>query len=81
MKKAAELAKLKEYHTSTYPGKGSWLDNFMPKENKGTYLDGHIQAELKALLGDLYEPLMQIRNDIQNNSRIQARMLDDVRVK
>ena len=81
VKKAAELAKLKEYHTSTYPGKGSWLDNFMPKENKGTYLDGQIQAELKALLGDLYEPLMQIRNDIQNNSRIQARMLDDVRVK
>ena len=81
VKKAAELAKLKEYYTSNYPGKGSWLDNFMPKENKGTYLDGQIQAELKALLGDLYEPLMQIRNDIQNNSRIQARMLDDVRVK
>ena len=81
VKKAAELAKLDEYYTSTYPGKGSWMDNFLPKENKGTYLDGKIQAELKALLGDMYEPLMQIRNDIKNNSRIQARMLDDVRVK
>ena len=81
VKKAAELAKLKEYYTSTYPGKGSWMDQFMPKENKGTYLDSQIQAELKEFLGDLYEPMMQIRNDIKNNSRIQARMLEDVRVK
>jgi protease-4 len=57
------------------------MDQFIPKEDKGTYLDSKLQAEIKALLGDLYEPLMQIRNDIKNNSRIQARMLDDVRVK
>ena len=81
VKKAAELAKVKEYHTAAYPGKGSWIDSFLPKENKGTYLDSRLQAEIKALLGDLYEPLMEIRNDLQNNSRIQARMLDDVRVK
>jgi protease-4 len=53
----------------------------MPSEDKGSYLDSKLQAELKALLGDMYEPLMQIRNDLQNNSTIQARMLDDVRVK
>ena len=81
VKKAAELAKLDEYHTTFYPNKGSWMDQFMPKEDKGTYLDSKLQAEIKALLGDLYEPLMQIRNDIKNNSRIQARMLDDVRIK
>ena len=81
VKKAAELAKVKEYHTAAYPGKGSWIDSFLPKENKGTYLDSRLQAEIKALLVDLYEPLMEIRNDLQNNSRIQARMLDDVRVK
>ena len=81
VKKAAELAKLDEYHTTAYPNKGSWMDQFMPKEDKGTYLDSKLQAEIKALLGDLYEPLMQIRYDIKNNSRIQARMLDDVRVK
>ena len=81
VKKAAELAKLKEYHTATYPGKGSWLDQFLPKENKGTYLDSRLQSEIKALLGDLYEPLMEIRNDLQNSSRMQARMLEDVRVK
>ena len=81
VKKAAELAKIDEYHTTAYPNKGSWMDQSMPKEDKGTYLDSKLQAEIKALLGDLYEPLMQIRNDIKNNSRIQARMLDDVRIK
>ena len=81
VKKAAELAKLSEYHTQAYPGKGKWTDAFLPKEDKGSYLDSKIQAELKSLLGDIYEPLMEIRNDIKNNSRIQARMLDDVRMK
>ena len=81
VKKAAELAKLDEYYTASYPGKGSWLDAFMPKENKGSYLDGKLQAEIKALLGDLYEPLMEIRQSIQNGNTIQARMLEDTRVK
>jgi protease-4 len=49
----------------------------MNKEPKGSYLDGQIRE----LLGDAYLPLMQIRNDLKNNSRMQARMLDDIRVK
>ena len=77
VKKAAELAKMKEYHTASYPAEPTWLEALMAKDNKGSYLDG----ELRELLGDAYSPLMQIRNDIKNNSRIQARMLDDVRVK
>lgn len=77
VKKAAELAKIKEYHTASYPAEPTWLEALMAKDNKGSYLDG----ELRELLGDAYLPLMQIRNDIKNNSRIQARMLDDVRVK
>ena len=81
VKKAAELAKIDDFYTSAYPGKGSWLDTFMPKEDKGTYLDGKLQAEFKALLGDLYQPLMEIRQSIQNGNTIQARMLDDTRVK
>ena len=81
VKKAAELAKLDEYYTASYPGKGSWLDAFMPKQDKGTYLDGKLQSEIKALLGDLYEPLMEIRQSIQNGNTIQARMLEDTRVK
>ena len=81
VKKAAELAKLKEYHTTAYPGKSSWLDQLMANENKGSYLDSKLQAEIKALLGDLYEPLMQFRQTIKDGSTIQARMLDDIRVK
>lgn len=81
VKKAAELAKTEDYYTSAYPGKGSWLDTFMPKEDKGTYLDGKLQAEFKALLGDLYQPLMEIRQSIQNGNTIQARLLEDTRVK
>ena len=81
VKKAAELAKLDEYYTSSYPHKGSWIDNFMPKENKGSYLDSKLQAEIKALLGDLYEPLMEIRQSIQDGNTIQARMLEDTKVK
>jgi protease-4 len=81
VKKAAELAKVKEYHTATYPNEGSWFERFMPKENKGSYLDSQLQKEFKALLGDLYEPLMEIRQTMKGSSRMQARMLDDVRVK
>ena len=81
VKKAAELAKLDEYHTSTYPAQGSWMDQFLPKENKGTYLDGKLQQELKVLLGDLYEPLMELRQTVKDGSYVQARMLDNVRMK
>ena len=77
VKKAAELAKTGEYHTSAYPGETNWLDNLLSKESKGSYLD----AQLRELLGDAYLPLMQIRNDMKNNSRVQARMLDDIRMK
>ena len=77
VKKAAELAKVSDYYTTTYPGESSWMDTFFPKEKKGSYLDG----ELRMLLGELYEPLTEIRKTIKDGSRIQARMLDDIRVK
>ena len=81
VKKAAELAKVKEYYTKAYPGESSWLDKFMPSEDKGSYLDSQMQKELKTLLGDLYEPLMEIRQTLKGSSRMQARMFDDVRMK
>ena len=81
VKKAAELAKVKKYYTRTYPGESSWIDRFMPSEDKGSYLDSQMQKELKTLLGDLYEPLMEIRQTLKGSSRMQARMLDDVRMK
>ena len=82
VKKAAELAKLEEYHTTSYPNEGSWMDKILSKdENKGSYLDSKFQAELKALLGDLYEPLMEIRQSVKDGNTLQAKMLDDVRMK
>ena len=81
VKKAAELAKVKEYHAKSYPGKSNWLDTFMPSEKKDSYLDSKLQDELKAFLGDLYEPLMEIRQTVKNGQTLQARMLEDVRVK
>jgi len=77
VKKAAELAKLSDYHTATYPGEDSWMDKLLSSDDKGTYLDG----ELRLLLGDLYEPIMEIRRNIKDGSRIQARMLEDIRVR
>ena len=77
VKKAAELAKVDEYHTKSYPGQSSWTEMLFPKEDKGSYLDG----ELRTLLGDLYEPIMEIRKTVKDGSHIQARMLDDIRVK
>ncbi len=77
VKKAAELAKLgEEYHTKTYPGETGWLENMFGNEDKGTYLD----SEMRALLGDLYEPIIEARRDQQRN-RLQARWPYSARVK
>ena len=77
VKKAAELAKVSDYYTETYPGETDWMDAFLSEDEKGSYLDG----ELRMLLGELYEPLMELRKTIKDGSRIQARMLEDIRVK
>ena len=75
--KAAELAGMSEWHTAAYPEKKGWLDNFLDEsQNAGTYLD----AQLHTLLGDLYEPVMQLRMD-QLRNRLQARMPYNVSVQ
>lgn len=68
VKKASELANLEEYHTEAYPGKTDWIDSFLEDSNKGTYLD----SELRTLLGEMYEPFMEMRLDQQRN-RLQTR--------
>ena len=71
VKKAAELAKIEDYGISSYPGKSSWLDALLSaaSEKKGTYLDG----QLREALGEMYEPIMEMRKDMQRN-RLQARL-------
>lgn len=69
VKKAAELANItEEYHTSSYPSQDDWMDNLLG-DDKGSYLD----SELKTLLGDVYQPLMEARRD-QVRNRLQARL-------
>ena len=69
VKKAAELAKIEdEYYTATYPAPSSWMDSFLDNDDKGTYLD----SQLRTMLGDAYEPLMDARRD-QMRNRLQAR--------
>lgn len=70
VKKAAELAGMKEWHTASYPAKTDWFDELLNEdEKKNSYLD----AQLRRTLGDLYEPLMQLRLD-QLRNRLQARL-------
>jgi protease-4 len=76
VKKAAELAKVSEYHPVSYPEPQSWYEQLMSKEKKGSYLD----TELREMLGDLYQPFIDMRRDQQRN-RLQARMILDTTVK
>ena len=70
VKKAAELVEAEEYYTADYPAKTDWFDSLLSTdEEKGSYLD----AELKATLGELYEPVMELRRDMSRN-RLQARL-------
>lgn len=67
--KAAALAKLKDYHTSAYPGKSSWLDQFMNQVSGSSYIDNR----MRLTMGEYYEPFMLLRN-IDKQSAIQARV-------
>ena len=69
IKKAAQLAKLDEYHASSYPGQASWFEKLLNQDSKGSYLD----AELRSTLGELYEPLHFVKT-INQRSAIQARL-------
>ena len=71
VKKAAELANIDTYHTAAYPAKSDWLDALLASadEKKGSWLD----EEMKATLGELYEPVMELRKDSQRN-RLQVRL-------
>ena len=71
VEKAAALASLNEYHTEPYPAKQTWFESIMEMldEQKGTYLD----SELRQALGDMYEPIADMRKDMHRN-HLQARL-------
>jgi len=76
VKKAAELAKLDDYYTATYPAKSNWFDTLMEQEKKGSYLD----AELRNILGDHYNEWVFLRT-INKRNKLQARLPFSTRVK
>ena len=69
VKKAAELAKLKECHTSAYPNEPSWLDALLDTAGDKSYLD----EQMEATLGEYYEPFKLVKN-LNRQSAIQARL-------
>lgn len=67
--KAAQLAKLKEFHTTEYPAASSILDQLFSSATRGSYLD----EQLRTTLGDFYEPFALIRK-LNQREAIQAEL-------
>ena len=69
VKKAAQLAKIKDYCTDEYPLPVSWMDQLLNNvdNSQGNYLD----EQLRLTLGDLYTPFMWLRH-INEHEPVQA---------
>uniref|UniRef100_A0AB33IQF0 Signal peptide peptidase SppA n=1 Tax=Prevotella sp. GTC17253 TaxID=3236793 RepID=A0AB33IQF0_9BACT len=67
--KAAELAKLKNYSTESYPAAKSWLDNLMSVSDNSSFLD----SRLEATFGEYYTTFKLI-NDMKHRDKLQAAM-------
>ena len=78
VKKAAELAKLKEHHTKAYPAMAGWQEQLFKQAagKGGSYLD----RELRLTLGEFYAPFMQLRT-ISQQDAIQARIPFEPNIK
>lgn len=76
--KAASLAKLKEYHTASYPAPKDAFEQLFSgaEEAKNNYL----YESMKASLGEFYEPLMLLKN-INRHNAIQARVPYSLNIK
>lgn len=67
--KAAQLAKLSEYHTHTYPAPTDWFEQLFNTFGGGNYLDG----KMRAALDDYYEPVILLKQMNQLDA-LQARL-------
>lgn len=76
VKKAAQLAKLQEYHTKNYPEPAPWYAKLMEQAEGKNYLD----EELKTLLGDQYVQWTYLKT-INKRNRIQAVMSYSIKMK
>ena len=69
VKKAAQLAKLKKYYTTSYPDEPSWWESLTAQVDRGSYLD----EQMRETLGEYYAPFSYLKN-INKQSAIQARL-------
>ena len=69
VKKAAQLAKLKEYYTTSYPDEPSWWESLTAQVDRESYLD----EQMRETLGEYYAPFSYLKN-INKQSAIQARL-------
>ena len=67
--KAAQLAKLNEYYTETYPAAPDWLDSLLKEHSANNYLN----EQMRMMLGEYYEPFLLMKT-INEQSAIQARV-------
>ena len=71
VKKAAELAKLSEYYTKSYPAPADFMEQLMKASTEAG--DNYLDAQLRATLGEYYEPFMLLKTMNKQNA-IQARI-------
>lgn len=69
VKKAAQLAKMDEFKTESYPEPADWFTQIMDKTNSDSYLD----EQMRANFGEFYEPFRYMKS-INSQSAIQARL-------
>lgn len=67
--KAAELANVDDYHAKSYPAKKGWIDWLLSSDAS----DDYIGTRIRALTGELYQPLMLMNNACAADA-IQARL-------
>lgn len=69
VKKAAQLAKMDEFKTESYPEPADWFAQILDKTNSDSYLD----EQMRANFGEFYEPFRYLKS-INSQSAIQARL-------
>lgn len=74
--KAAQLAKVKEYHTVGYPAEPDFIDQLLGSVNRQSLLD----EQMRTMLGDLY-PEFKALSNAQNTPILQARIPYRVNIK
>ena len=74
--KAAKLAKVDEYYTSSYPAKADWMEQLMSQASSGSYIDN----QMRLAMGDYYSTFMLLKT-MNRQSAIQARIPYIINIK